>query len=128
VPPAKLPWDLLRMLITEMYGGKIDDEGDFELLGQLVGKVLDSAAFEDDHRLAQGGQGDEGLTVPTGRTIQDFSAWVFTLPEREPPTYLGLPPDAEKLLLLGQGQRMIADVESISDLLDEEEQLAACAV
>ena len=56
--------------------------------------------------------------------MQDFSAWVSKLPEREPPTYLGLPSDAEKLLLVGQGQRMIADVERLSDLLDEE-QLAA---
>ncbi len=108
-----------------MYGGKIDHEGDFELLRQLVSKVLDAAAFEDEHRLAEGGEGDEGLTGPNGRTMQEFSNWVAKLPEREPPTYLGLPPDAEKLLLVGQGQRMIADLERISDLLDEEEQLAA---
>jgi dynein heavy chain 1, cytosolic len=127
VPPAKLPWDLLRTLITEMYGGKIDDEDDFELLRQLVSNVLDSAAFEVDHRLAHGGEGDEGLTVPSGRTTEDFSVWVAKLPEREPPVYLGLPPDAEKVLLVGQGQRMTADVERISDLLDEEEQLAAGA-
>ena len=113
------------MLITEMYGGKIDDEDDFELLGRLVYKVFDSAAFEDDHQLAQGGERDQGLTVPSGRTVQDFSTWVGKLPEREPPTYLGLPPDAEKVLLVGQGQRMIKDLERIFDLLAEEEQLAA---
>jgi dynein heavy chain 1, cytosolic len=127
VPPTKLPWDLLRTLITEMYGGKIDDESDFELLGQLVSRILDSAAFEDDHKLVESTEGDEGLVVPSGRTIQDFSTWVAKLPEREPPTYLGLPSDAEKALLVGQGQRMIMDVERISDLLDEEEQLAASA-
>lgn len=108
-----------------MYGGKIDDESDFALLGRLVTKVLDLAAFEDDHKLADGAEGDEGLTVPSGRTMQDFSAWVAKLPEREPPTYLGLPPDAEKLLLVGQGHRMLIDLERLSDLLDEEEQLAA---
>jgi dynein heavy chain 1, cytosolic len=110
-----------------MYGGKIDDEGDFELLSKLVSNVLDSAAYEDKHLLAQGEAGDEGLAVPSGRTMQDFSHWVAKLPEREPPTYLGLPADAEKLLLIGQGQRMITDLERISDLLDEEEQLAASA-
>lgn len=110
-----------------MYGGKIDDEGDFEQLRQLVSKILDAAAFEEDHRLAEGGERDESLVVPSGRTMQEFSAWVAKLPEREPPTYLGLPLDAEKLLLVGQGQRMIADLERISDLLDEEEQLAASA-
>ena len=60
------------MLITEMYGGKIDDEDDFELLGRLVYKVFDSAAFEDDHQL--------GLSVPSGRTVEDFSTWVVKLP------------------------------------------------
>lgn len=127
MPPAKLPWDLLRALITEMYGGKIDDDGDFERLRQLVSSILDPAAFENDHQLAEGVDGNECLVVPSGRTIQDFSAWVTKLPEREPPTYLGLPADAEKLLLVGHGQRMMGDVGKISDLLDEEEQLAASA-
>lgn len=113
------------MLITEMYGGKIDDEDDFELLRQLVSKVFDATAFENEHQLVQAGEGDAGLVVPDGRTMQDFSAWVAKLPEREPPTYLGLPLDAEKVLLVGQGQSMAADVERISDLLDEEEQLAS---
>jgi dynein heavy chain 1, cytosolic len=127
VPPAKLPWDLMRTLITEMYGGKIDDEGDFNILGQLVSDVLDPAAFEDEHLLAHGAEGDEGLRVPDGRTMQDFSTWVEKLPEREPPTYLGLPADAEKLLLVGQAQRMVADLEKISDLLDEEQMAASAA-
>lgn len=125
MPPAKLPWDLLRTLVTEMYGGKIDDEGDFELLGQLVAKILDVACFEDEHLLAEGAEDGEDLTVPTGRTMPDFLSWVSKLPEREPPTYLGLPSDAEKLLLVGQGQRMISDVEKISGLVDEEEQQLA---
>lgn len=56
--------------------------------------------------------------------MKDFGKWVEGLPEREPPTYLGLPADAEKLLLVGRGREVVADVERIADLLDEEEQLA----
>jgi dynein heavy chain 1, cytosolic len=115
------------MLITEMYGGKIDNEGDFELLRQLVSSILDPATFEDEHQLVRGTDDIEGLKAPSGRTIQDFSAWIAKLPEREPPTYLGLPSDAEKLLLVGQGQRMIADLEKICDVLDEEAQLMESA-
>ena len=127
VAPAKLPWDLLRQLISEMYGGKVDDEGDRQILDRLVEQVFSVTAFEDEHRLARGPGEGQDLHVPSGRTMQDFSAWVSRLPEREPPTYLGLPLDAEKLLLVGRGRRMIGDVERISDLLDEEEQLAATA-
>jgi len=36
IAPNKLPWDIIRTLITETYGGKIDDEGDFVKLRELV--------------------------------------------------------------------------------------------
>jgi dynein heavy chain 1, cytosolic len=118
---------MLRTLITQMYGGKIDDDDDFEALRQLVAEVVDEAAFEGDHILARGATDGENLIVPDGRTMEDFVSWVAKLPEREPPTYLGLPADAEKVLLVGQGQRMITDVEKISGLV-EEEAVAANAV
>ena len=51
--------------------------------------------------------------------------WVNRLPEREPPTYLGLPANAEKLLLVGQGKKMIANLAKITDILEEGEQLMA---
>jgi dynein heavy chain 1 len=49
------------------------------------------------------------------------------LPEREPPTYLGLPANAEKLLLVGQGRSMIQNLGKITELLDESEQIMAAA-
>ena len=52
-------------------------------------------------------------------------AWVNKLPEREPPTYLGLPANAEKLLLVGHAKRMIGDLTRVTELLDEGEQLMA---
>jgi dynein heavy chain 1 len=48
---------------------------------------------------------------------------VNRLPEREPPTYLGLPGNAEKLLLVGHGNTMIENLAKVTDLLDEGEQL-----
>jgi dynein heavy chain 1 len=53
--------------------------------------------------------------------MPDFMAWVAKLPEREPPTYLGLPANAEKLLLVEQGQVVIGDLKRVSDMLDEDE-------
>ena len=121
IAPVKLPWDLLRTLIAEMYGGKVDNEGDFEQLKSIVNTVLDPAAYELDHRLVQARENDDGLKLPSGTTLSDFTEWVAKLPEREPPTYLGLPPNAEKLLLVEQGRAVIGDLKRVSDMLEEDE-------
>ena len=134
IAPVKMPWDLIRTLITETYGGKIDDEGDFEQLSELVNSIFTPAAFDDEHRLVGPIQGEEtkvytegdgGLTVPSGTGMQDFMEWIYKLPEREPPTYLGLPANAEKLLLVEHGRDSIANITRISEILDEGEQLMA---
>ncbi|KAL8732460.1 MAG: hypothetical protein Q9166_002673 [cf. Caloplaca sp. 2 TL-2023] len=133
IAPVKLPWELLRTLIGETYGGKIDDEGDFNELTDIVHRCMAPAAFEDGHQLVEGAKGQEAevytegdgrLTVPEGTTMRDFMEWVNRLPEREPPTYLGLPANAEKLLLVGHGKSTIANVSRITAMLQEEEQLA----
>lgn len=114
---------MIRTLITETYGGKIDDAGDFQQLENLVNSFLTPAAFENDHKLVSGVENDECLALPGGTGLRDFTEWVNRLPEREPPTYLGLPANAEKLLLVGHGKQMISDVARVMTLLDEGEQL-----
>lgn len=132
VAPVKIPWDLMRTLITETYGGKVDNEADFRKLSELVNNILTPEAFENDHKLVQGApreeaefysEGDGSLTVPEGNEMKDFMEWVNGLPEREPPTYLGLPANAEKLLLVGHGRSTIANLAKIAEILDETEQL-----
>lgn len=125
--PNKMPWDLIRTLIVEsIYGGKIDDEEDHKLLEQIVNKVLQPEAFEEDYKLVDSTETEGiGLTVPSGTSMAGYIRWVNDLPEREPPTYLGLPANAEKLLLIGQGQRMISDLSKVREILDEGEHLMA---
>ncbi|EAU37053.1 dynein heavy chain [Aspergillus terreus NIH2624] len=123
VAPQKLPWDMIRTLVTEMYGGKVDDSGDFQQLQELVTSFLTPAAFEDEYKLVSGVENDECLVLPGETSIRDFVEWVNRLPEREPPTYLGLPANAEKLLLVGHGNKMISDLAKLTTLLDEGEQL-----
>ncbi|MCJ1268673.1 hypothetical protein MMC22_008561 [Lobaria immixta] len=134
IAPSRIPWDLIRTLITETYGGKVDDEADFKELSSLVDRFLTPAAFDDDHKLVDGvpgkdgngsTEGDRGLLVPGGTQVRDFMEWVHRLPEREPPTYLGLPANAEKLLLVGHGTQTIRNFGRITDILEEGEQLVA---
>ena len=133
VAPLRIPWDLIRILITETYGGKVDNEVDWKQLSSLVETFLTPAAFEVDHKLVQGApaeeaeiysEGDGSLTVPEGNEMKDFMVWVNSLPEREPPTYLGLPANAEKLLLVGHGRQTLENLIKITELLDENEQLS----
>jgi dynein heavy chain 1 len=123
---------MIRTLIVETYGGKIDDEGDFTRLTQLVNSFLTPSAYDIGHKLVEGlvGSGlndiDDGtLVVPSGTSLKDFMDWIQKLPEREPPTYLGLPANAEKLLLVGQGSSMIRNLGKITKMLDEGEQIMA---
>ena len=125
---------MIRTLIVETYGGKIDDEGDFALLTQLVNRLLTPSAFDIGHKLVEGAAGtgfedanDGTLVVPSGTSLKEFMEWIQKLPEREPPTYLGLPANAEKLLLVGQGRSMIQNLGKITELLDEGELLAEAA-
>lgn len=121
---------MIRTLIIETYGGKIDDEGDFARLTQLVNSFLTPSAYDIGHKLVEGAAGldtsdDGSLVVPGGTSIKEFMEWIQKLPEREPPTYLGLPANAEKLLLVGHGRSMIENLGKITELLDEGEQIMA---
>ncbi|CAG8270805.1 unnamed protein product [Penicillium olsonii] len=123
VAPQKIPWEMIRTLVAEMYGGKIDDAEDYRQLESLVHSFLTPAAFEDDYKLVSDVENDDLLTLPGTTSMRDFVTWVNKLPEREPPTYLGLPANAEKLLLVGHGRKMISDLSRVTTLLDEGEQL-----
>jgi len=123
---------MIRTLIIETYGGKIDDDGDFARLTQLVNSFLTPSAYDIGHKLVEGIAGtslndlnDGSLVVPSGTSLKEFTDWIQKLPEREPPTYLGLPANAEKLLLVGQGTSMIRNLGKITELLDEGEQIMA---
>jgi dynein heavy chain 1 len=116
---------MIRTLITEMYGGKIDDEGDFAALSSLVDNCISPLAFEDNFKIVKDTDHAAGLELPSSTTWASFMDWVNRLPEREPPTYLGLPANAEKLLLVGLAKDMCGNLKRVLDMLDEGEQIMA---
>jgi dynein heavy chain 1 len=116
---------MLRTLITEMYGGKIDDEGDFRSLTSLVNNCMTPVAFDDHFQIVKDTEFARGLELPSSTGWRDFMGWVNDLPEREPPTYLGLPADAEKLLLVAQAKEMVGNLKRVMGMLDEGEQIMA---
>ena len=130
IGPSNIPWDMLRVLIAEMYGGKVDDAADYDQLSNLVSKAMTPQAFEDGYNLIGEVAGDPsiGMALPSGTSKKDFVQWVKTLPEREPPTYLGLPANAEKLLLVAHAEEMLRNLKMVMDVLDEGEHVMAEAV
>ncbi|KAF8253571.1 hypothetical protein K440DRAFT_576363 [Wilcoxina mikolae CBS 423.85] len=120
IAPSKLPWEMIRTLVTETYGGKIDDEGDFSKLRTLVNSCFTPDAFNSDFKLVDT---ESPLLVPEGIGMADFMQWVNSLPEREPPTYLGLPANAEKLLLVDHGTVLIRNLKTIAGMLEDGENL-----
>lgn len=116
---------MIRTLITEMYGGKIDNDADFRTLASIVDSCMTPIAFEDNFKIVKDTEQGEGLELPSSTGWKDFMKWVNDLPEREPPTYLGLPANAEKLLLVGQANEMVGNLKRVVDMLDEGEQIMA---
>jgi dynein heavy chain 1 len=118
---------MIRSLIVETYGGKIDDEGDFRQLEKLVQNSMVPQAYDEDYKLVNGTEAEQedSLEVPGGTSLATFTEWVRQLPEREPPTFLGLPANAEKLLLVDQGNTMIKNLARVAEVLDEGERVMA---
>ncbi|QIW99025.1 hypothetical protein AMS68_004543 [Peltaster fructicola] len=127
VAPRSIPWDMLRVLIAEMYAGKVDDAGDFAVLKDLVSKTMTAEAFEDGFNVIGevANDGNVGFPLPSGTSRKDFGEWVTELPEREPPTFLGLPANAEKLLLVAHAESMLKNLKTVMTVLDEGEHIMA---
>ena len=131
IAPKNIPWELLWELVTVTYGGKVDNEHDYEQLRGFVQSILTPAAYDYEYNIIQNlgnkehivNGGKLELLLPAGTGWKDLIAWVDSLPEREPPTYLGLPANAEKLLLIGQAKEMLDNVRLITQSLDGEEQV-----
>ena len=125
INPKNIPWLMIRTLVIEMYGGKIDDEHDFGILSTLVTDIITPSAFEHEFDIVKDlqthlqGEATDALLLPDGTGWRDFLEWVNKLPEREPPTYLGLPANAEKLLLKASAEEMLVKLRMVVGILEE---------
>lgn len=132
VAPSDMPWPLLRTLVVVAYAGKINDERDCALLERMAAALLTPAAFDEGFDVARALAGLEedgvaeppaevghvgGLVLPATTRWRDFEAWVDSLPAREPPTWLGLPADAERVLLEGLGRHVLDGMRTVDVLL-----------
>ncbi|KAI8434181.1 hypothetical protein MSG28_012296 [Choristoneura fumiferana] len=120
LPPEKVPWEALVTLLSQcIYGGKIDNLFDQRLLHSFLCKLFTPRSFEADFALATGNQ--RHITMPDGNRRDHFLKWIEELSDRQTPSWLGLPNNAEKVLLTTQGSDLVSKLLKMQQLEDEEE-------
>ncbi|KAK8783264.1 hypothetical protein V5799_015395, partial [Amblyomma americanum] len=125
LPPEKVPWNALRILFGQcIYGGKIDNEFDQRLLNSFLSKLFTAKSFEPDFMLIEPSSSDnleKGIASPEGIRRDQFLHWVESLSDRQTPSWLGLPNNAEKVLLTNRGSDLIAKLLKMQLLEDDDE-------
>lgn len=104
IDPATIPWDALRTLIKQsVYGGRVDSDFDQRVLDSFVDALFTSRAFNVEFELVPRSEGNRPLTIPDGVKMEHFLSWASKLPDHEPPSWLILPPTAERVIAISQG-------------------------
>ncbi|XP_057661058.1 dynein heavy chain, cytoplasmic isoform X2 [Diorhabda carinulata] len=126
LPPEKVPWDALITLLSQsIYGGKIDNDFDQRLLHSFLNKLFTPKSFESDFALVanidNGPGGNRHITMPDGTRRDHFLKWIESFADRQTPAWLGLPNNAEKVLLTTRGTDLIAKLLKMQQLEDDDE-------
>ncbi|ROT81449.1 Dynein heavy chain, cytoplasmic [Penaeus vannamei] len=124
LPPEKVPWDALATLMSQcIYGGKIDNEFDQRLLTSFLCKLFTPKSFDPDFALVSNVDGKDGQITNASEGIRrdQFLHWVESLSDRQTPTWLGLPNNAEKVLLTNKGTDMLGKLLKMQVLEDDDE-------
>ena len=129
LPPEKVPWDALVTLLSQsIYGGKIDNDFDQRLLSSFLSKLFTARSFEADFALvanvdgvAGGPNGQRHITMPDGTRRDHFLKWIEALADRQTPSWLGLPNNAEKVLLTTRGTDLLCKLLKMQQLEDDDE-------
>jgi dynein heavy chain 1 len=102
IDPIRIPWSALRALIKQaVYGGRVDSDYDQRVVDAFVDKIFTTRAYDSDFELVEGA---DRLLSPEGTKLQQYIVWAQGLPEREPPSWLGLPRSAERVVAAAEGE------------------------
>ena len=110
VDPEKLPWEAIRTTLCKgVFGGRVTDDSDQDILDCLVERTFVPNAFNVDFKLVDV---DGAPTLPEGSSKDECFAWIDSLPSHNPPTWIGLDSAAET-----ERDRMVA--ESVAKKYDD---------
>uniref|UniRef100_A0A8C5Q446 AAA+ ATPase domain-containing protein n=1 Tax=Leptobrachium leishanense TaxID=445787 RepID=A0A8C5Q446_9ANUR len=122
ISPDKIPWSALKTLMAQsIYGGRIDNEFDQRLLNTFLERLFTTSSFDGEFKLACKVDGHKDILMPDGIRREEFVQWVELLPDTQTPSWLGLPNNAERVLLTTQGIDMISKMLKMQMLEDEDD-------
>uniref|UniRef100_A0A8C8JGC9 Cytoplasmic dynein 1 heavy chain 1 n=1 Tax=Oncorhynchus tshawytscha TaxID=74940 RepID=A0A8C8JGC9_ONCTS len=122
ISPDKIPWAALKTLMAQsIYGGRIDNEFDQRLLNTFLDRIFTTGSFDSEFKLAFKVDGHKDIKMPEGIRREEFMHWVEMLPDTQTPSWLGLPSNAEKVLLTTQGTDMMGKMLKMQMLEDEDD-------
>jgi dynein heavy chain 1 len=120
--PEKIPWIAIRTLLAQtVYGGKIDNDFDQRLLNSFLEQLFTEKSFDPEFKLVHHSRSDQqSLVIPDGTSKAQFAKWVDNLPATESPLWLGLPENAETLLLSKKGQSMLRKLLKLQTMVEDD--------
>lgn len=122
ISPDKIPWSALKTLMAQsIYGGRVDNEFDQRLLSTFLERLFTTKSFDSEFKLACKVDGHKDIQMPDGIRREEFVQWVELLPDTQTPSWLGLPNNAERVLLTTQGVDMISKMLKMQVLEDEDD-------
>nr|8FD6_A Chain A, Cytoplasmic dynein 1 heavy chain 1,Serine--tRNA ligase [synthetic construct]8FDT_A Chain A, Cytoplasmic dynein 1 heavy chain 1,Serine--tRNA ligase [synthetic construct]8FDU_A Chain A, Cytoplasmic dynein 1 heavy chain 1,Serine--tRNA ligase [synthetic construct] len=122
ISPDKIPWSALKTLMAQsIYGGRVDNEFDQRLLNTFLERLFTTRSFDSEFKLACKVDGHKDIQMPDGIRREEFVQWVELLPDTQTPSWLGLPNNAERVLLTTQGVDMISKMLKMQMLEDEDD-------
>ncbi|KZV92126.1 dynein heavy chain protein 1 [Exidia glandulosa HHB12029] len=127
IDPSAIPWDAVRTLIKQsVYGGRVDSDFDQRVLDSFVDALFTPHAYNADFELIpQDDASAKKVLIPEGTKMDQFMSWVDRLPDREPPVWLSLPANAERVIAVKKGDEVLSKLRKMRTLADEEENVSA---
>jgi dynein heavy chain 1 len=104
IPPESIPWEAICSLISQnVYGGKIDRSCDQNTLNALVKGIFNIEIFNNQFCLVSGNTKHSAICIPDVVNLKDFNAWCEQLEDFQPPSWIGLPFEADSILKKQKG-------------------------
>ncbi|OLY80070.1 Cytoplasmic dynein 1 heavy chain 1 [Smittium mucronatum] len=121
--PEKIPWNSIRfLLINYVYGGTLVNDFDMIILKSFIEQLFQPSSFSLDFRLipnnsfGKSSESDYYIETPEATSFEGFIKWAMKLPESEPPTWLGLPENADIGLLGSLGKEVLHNLVKMRDI------------
>jgi dynein heavy chain 1 len=115
IAPEKIPWHALRQILCHViYGGRVDNVFDSAALSSFIEQFFQPVSYNQDFSLVSG----ESVCLPEGNKHSDALRWINSLPDDQPPTWLGLSSNAELVLSITHSKKVITDLQQIQEVVD----------